>query len=24
VVVFVDWEDGEKAYELIRETLQWI
>jgi aspartate kinase len=22
VVVFVDWEDGEKAYELIRETLQ--
>jgi hypothetical protein len=24
VVVFVDWEDGEKAYELNRETLQWI
>jgi aspartate kinase len=22
VVVFVDWEDGDKAYELIRETLQ--
>ena len=22
VVVFVDWEDGDRAYELIRETLQ--
>ena len=22
VVVFVDWEDGDKAYELIKETLQ--
>lgn len=22
VIIFVDWEDGDKAYELIRETLQ--